>query len=123
MDCESVVPRLRVQHRVPVRAVSSATRRPRKTRAGGPRAQKVAAGLTRRLMLNATNCLLTALAVTDLLTMTAYVGYCYRFPAGSGYVRDHIECRISKLMRLILFGVLAVVLSLCHLNHIRLLTN
>ena len=98
VDCESVVPRLRVQHRVPVRAVSGATRRPRKTRAGGPRAQKVAAVLTRRPMLNATNCLLTALAVTDLLTMTAYVpyaGYCYRFPAGSGYVRSHNDCRIS----------------------------
>ena len=42
--------------------------------------------LTRRSMSNATNCLLTALAVTDLLTMTAYVPYagyfyCYAVPA------------------------------------------
>jgi len=41
--------------------------------------------LTRRPMLNATNCLLTALAVTDLLTMSAYVPYagyfyCYASP-------------------------------------------
>ena len=41
--------------------------------------------LTRRQMLNATNCLLTALAVTDLLTMSAYVPYagyfyCYASP-------------------------------------------
>jgi len=41
--------------------------------------------LTRRPMLNATNCLLTALAVTDLLTMCAYVPYavyfyCYATP-------------------------------------------
>ena len=31
--------------------------------------------------------------------------------------------RTSFYLRLILFGVLAVVLTLCHLNHIRLLTN
>ena len=31
--------------------------------------------------------------------------------------------RASFYLRLILFGVLAVVLTLCHLNHIRLLTN
>ena len=41
--------------------------------------------LTRRPMLNATNCLLTALAVTDLMTMSAYVPYagyfyCYATP-------------------------------------------
>ena len=41
--------------------------------------------LTRRTMLNATNCLLTALAVTDLLTMAVYVPYagyfyCYASP-------------------------------------------
>lgn len=41
--------------------------------------------LTRRSMLNATNCLLTALAVTDLLTMVVYVPYagyfyCYAQP-------------------------------------------
>jgi len=41
--------------------------------------------LTRRPMVNATNCLLTALAITDLLTMTAYVPYagyfyCYASP-------------------------------------------
>jgi len=41
--------------------------------------------LTRRPMLNATNCLLTALAVTDLLTMSVYVPYagyfyCYASP-------------------------------------------
>ena len=31
--------------------------------------------------------------------------------------------RTSFHLRLILFSVLAVVLTLCHLNHIRLLTN
>ena len=31
--------------------------------------------------------------------------------------------RTSFYLRIILFGVLAVVLTLCHLNHIRLLTN
>jgi len=41
--------------------------------------------LTRRPMLNATNCLLTALAVTDLVTMSVYVPYagyfyCYASP-------------------------------------------
>lgn len=41
--------------------------------------------LTRRPMINSTNCLLTALAVTDLLTMTGYVPYagyfyCYASP-------------------------------------------
>jgi len=41
--------------------------------------------LTRRPMLNATNCLLAALAVTDLLTMSVYVPYagyfyCYASP-------------------------------------------
>jgi len=31
--------------------------------------------------------------------------------------------RTSFYLHIILFGVLAVVLTLCHLNHIRLLTN
>jgi len=40
-----------------------------------------------------------------------------------GNVQEFDGCRTSFYLRIILFGVLAVVLTLCHLNHIRLLTN
>jgi len=45
--------------------------------------------LTRRPMLNATNCLLTALAVTDLLTMAVYVPYAGYFYCYASPIPDH----------------------------------